>query len=377
MPAHQLELGRGQVLSNQMPTEQQPAGHHDRNSSALLASEQAAASGAVIEHQGSALPTGLSELQARDQRYVWHPFTQMAQWQPLVITRGQGAYLIDEEGRRYLDGVSSLWANVHGHGHPALDEAVRAQLSQLAHSTLLGLSHPPAILLAERLVQLFHLLSQWMNAVHELRRESAWGDVAPRLLLRPHDDQQSLQLVPQKLSGRLPREHGDNTTLERVASARLIIFRFNRREISFIACQRFEPLGRRSGRVIYRLHIIRAGPVHRGDNRQPDGAIVPLSPSIHHFDFWKSLFLSAALIQALDRAVAVRDNHHGGRTGLRFGWKLRQGWMGKKDQRKLDIAVTRASAPKDSKRSSTLPSKIIAREPVRHSVTYLSSRASC
>ena len=154
MPAHQLDLELGQVLSNQMPTEQQPAGHHDRNSSALLASEQAAASGAVIEHQSSALPTGLSELQARDQRYVWHPFTQMAQWQPLVITRGQGAYLIDEEGRRYLDGVSSLWANVHGHGHPALDEAVRAQLSQLAHSTLLGLSHPPAILLAERLVQL-------------------------------------------------------------------------------------------------------------------------------------------------------------------------------------------------------------------------------
>lgn len=90
----------------------------------------------------------------RDRRYVWHPFTQMADFEPLVITAGEGAYLIDESGRRYLDGVSSLWANVHGHRRPELDQAVTAQLGRIAHSTLLGLSHPPSIELAEQLIVL-------------------------------------------------------------------------------------------------------------------------------------------------------------------------------------------------------------------------------
>lgn len=103
----------------------------------------------------AAPPTGADASYAeRDRRYVWHPFTQMADFQPLVITAGEGSYLIDEDGRRYLDGVSSLWANVHGHRRPELDQAVQAQLGRLAHSTLLGLSHPPSIELAERLIGL-------------------------------------------------------------------------------------------------------------------------------------------------------------------------------------------------------------------------------
>lgn len=73
---------------------------------------------------------------------------------PLVIERGEGCELIDTEGRRYVDGVSSLWVNVHGHGHPHIDAAVREQLDRLAHSTFLGLTHPPAIELAERLIAL-------------------------------------------------------------------------------------------------------------------------------------------------------------------------------------------------------------------------------
>src|SRR5688572_22371035 len=92
-----------------------------------------------------------------DRRHLWHPFTQHATWAeapPLVIVRGEGCYLYDEAGRSYLDGVSSLWANVHGHGHPAIDAAIRSQLGQLAHSTMLGLSHPPAILLAAELVRI-------------------------------------------------------------------------------------------------------------------------------------------------------------------------------------------------------------------------------
>jgi adenosylmethionine---8-amino-7-oxononanoate aminotransferase len=92
-----------------------------------------------------------------DKRHVWHPFTQMQQWledDPLVIERGEGNYLLDLEGNRYLDGVSSLWTNLHGHGRPELLEPIRAQLDRLAHSTLLGLANPPSILLAERLARL-------------------------------------------------------------------------------------------------------------------------------------------------------------------------------------------------------------------------------
>ena len=92
-----------------------------------------------------------------DHRYLWHPFTQMQEWEtepPLIIERGQGPYLFDSEGRRYLDGVSSIWVNVHGHRHPALDRALTAQLGKIAHSTLLGLSNPPAIELARALVRI-------------------------------------------------------------------------------------------------------------------------------------------------------------------------------------------------------------------------------
>jgi adenosylmethionine-8-amino-7-oxononanoate aminotransferase len=79
----------------------------------------------------------------------------MRQWMnddPLIITHAQGMHLIDSDGNRYLDGVSSLWCNVHGHRVPRIDEAIRDQLQRVAHSTLLGLSNEPAILLAERLV---------------------------------------------------------------------------------------------------------------------------------------------------------------------------------------------------------------------------------
>jgi adenosylmethionine-8-amino-7-oxononanoate aminotransferase len=88
---------------------------------------------------------------------VWHPFTQMESWRgeraPLIVS-GEGAFLVDSEGRRYIDGVSSLWCNVHGHRHPRIDAAVRGQLDRIAHSTLLGLSHPGAEELARRLIEI-------------------------------------------------------------------------------------------------------------------------------------------------------------------------------------------------------------------------------
>jgi adenosylmethionine---8-amino-7-oxononanoate aminotransferase len=93
------------------------------------------------------------ELADLDHAVVWHPFTQMAEWHPLVIGRGEGNYLFDQDGRKYLDGVSSLWCNVHGHHHPKLDQALRAQLEKLAHSTFLGLTHEPGIRLAAALLE--------------------------------------------------------------------------------------------------------------------------------------------------------------------------------------------------------------------------------
>jgi adenosylmethionine-8-amino-7-oxononanoate aminotransferase len=96
-------------------------------------------------------------LRAWDRDHLWHPFTAQADWaaaDPLVIDRGEGVYLFDTEGNRYLDGNSSLWCNVHGHRHPRLDAAVKAQLDRVAHATLLGTTHPTAITLARRLVGL-------------------------------------------------------------------------------------------------------------------------------------------------------------------------------------------------------------------------------
>ena len=89
-----------------------------------------------------------NELIDLDRRVTWHPFQQMAEWSPLMIARGEGSWLFDTEGNRYLDGVSSLWCNVHGHRHPRLDAALKAQADQLAHSTFLGLSHEPGVRLA-------------------------------------------------------------------------------------------------------------------------------------------------------------------------------------------------------------------------------------
>jgi adenosylmethionine---8-amino-7-oxononanoate aminotransferase len=90
-----------------------------------------------------------------DHAYVWHPFTQMQEWlaeDPLIIDRAEGNYLFDTEGKRYFDGVSSLWCNVHGHGRPELVQAIRHQLDSVAHTTMLGLANVPATILAKKLI---------------------------------------------------------------------------------------------------------------------------------------------------------------------------------------------------------------------------------
>ncbi|MDX6655809.1 MAG: adenosylmethionine---8-amino-7-oxononanoate aminotransferase [Solirubrobacteraceae bacterium] len=95
------------------------------------------------------------DLRAADRAHVWHPFTQMRGWQSEaapIIERAAGTTLYDTDGNAYIDGVSSLWCNVLGHRHPAIDAAVKAQIDKVSHTTMLGLSHPGAIELAQRLV---------------------------------------------------------------------------------------------------------------------------------------------------------------------------------------------------------------------------------
>lgn len=94
------------------------------------------------------------ELIAWDKTIYWHPFTQMAEYEPLIFERAEGCELIDIDGNRYIDGVSSLWCNIHGHRHPRIDQAVRDQLERVAHVTALGCSNPTTIMLAKRLVDL-------------------------------------------------------------------------------------------------------------------------------------------------------------------------------------------------------------------------------
>ena len=92
-----------------------------------------------------------------DKRYIWHPFTQMKDYMdtnPLVIEKGDGCYLIDMAGNKYIDGVSSLWVLVHGHGKKELVDAVEKQSKILCHSTLLGLANVPSILLAKKLIEI-------------------------------------------------------------------------------------------------------------------------------------------------------------------------------------------------------------------------------
>lgn len=95
-----------------------------------------------------------------DHAHCWHPFTRQAEWcgrghEPLVLVRGEGSWLWDSEGRRYLDGNSSIWTNIHGHAHPVINAAIQAQLEKTAHTSFLGFSHPLAGELAARLCGFF------------------------------------------------------------------------------------------------------------------------------------------------------------------------------------------------------------------------------
>jgi len=96
-------------------------------------------------------------LKAYDKKYVWHPFTQMRDWESaeqIVITRGEGSWIIDSEGNRYLDGVAAIWTNVHGHCRKEINDAIKRQVDRLEHSTLLGLAGEQPAILAKRLIDI-------------------------------------------------------------------------------------------------------------------------------------------------------------------------------------------------------------------------------
>ena len=95
-----------------------------------------------------------ADWQQRSRRHVWHPCTQSIRLEavpPLPIARGEGVWLIDHEGRRYLDATSSWWVNLFGHAHPAINAALKDQQDTLPHVMLAGCTHAPAVELAERL----------------------------------------------------------------------------------------------------------------------------------------------------------------------------------------------------------------------------------
>lgn len=94
-----------------------------------------------------------------EKAHVWHPFTPMDAWmaeehEPLMIESGRGCVLVDQNGREYLDGNSSIWTNIHGHNHPVINAAIKAQLDRVAHTSFLGYTHGNAALLASSLTQL-------------------------------------------------------------------------------------------------------------------------------------------------------------------------------------------------------------------------------
>ncbi len=100
------------------------------------------------------LKHNLQDLRDWDRTHVWHAFTQMAEYEPFIVERAEGCVLTDIDGNHYIDGVSSLWCNIHGHRHPKIDAAIRAQLDRVAHVTNLGSSNPTTIRLAKRLIEI-------------------------------------------------------------------------------------------------------------------------------------------------------------------------------------------------------------------------------
>jgi adenosylmethionine-8-amino-7-oxononanoate aminotransferase len=143
-------------------------------------------SGGAAPATGAAARPALTELQRRDLAHVWHPCSQMKDYEelpPIVVERGEGAWLTDEHGKRYLDAVSSWWTNLHGHGHPRIAAAVARQARELEHVIFANFTHRPAIRLAEELCA---LLPAGLTRVFFADNGSAAVEVALKMSFQHH-----------------------------------------------------------------------------------------------------------------------------------------------------------------------------------------------
>ena len=108
-------------------------------------------------HEQMNVETTKEQVESWDKKYLWHPFTQMKDFvneEPLIIVDGEGVILRDINGKEYIDGISSMWCNIHGHRRKEIDNAIKDQLDKVAHTTLLGMSNIPSARLAKRLVEI-------------------------------------------------------------------------------------------------------------------------------------------------------------------------------------------------------------------------------
>ncbi|MEM8955495.1 MAG: adenosylmethionine--8-amino-7-oxononanoate transaminase [Verrucomicrobiota bacterium] len=134
------------------------------------------------------MPPSLSEL---DKSHFWHPFTQMQDWcapdhEPLIIKSGKGAILTDTKNNEYIDGNSSIWTNIHGHNHPAINEALKIQLTRISHASALGLTNPSAIKLAAKLTSFFADTTPPLNKVFFSDNGSTAIECAVRMAIQFH-----------------------------------------------------------------------------------------------------------------------------------------------------------------------------------------------
>lgn len=121
-------------------------------------------------------------IKQRDARVIWHPYTPMKIWpEAIAITKGEGAYLVDEDGNRYLDAISSWWVNLHGHAHPYIAQRVAEQLHTLEHCIFAGFTHEPAVKLAERLLE---ILPQGLSKIFYSDNGSTAVEVAIKMALQ-------------------------------------------------------------------------------------------------------------------------------------------------------------------------------------------------
>ncbi len=171
-------------------------------------------------------PPPPSQLSKWDRQYVWHPFTQMQEWEqeePLIIEKAQGTYVYDIYGNKYLDGTSSIWVNLHGHRHPTIDKAIRAQLRKVAHSTLLGAASPPSIVLAKELIK---IAPKGLTRVFYSDNGSTAVEVALKMAIQ-YWQQQSYPARKKKKFVRLDLAyHGDTAGSMSVGGVRLFHERF-------------------------------------------------------------------------------------------------------------------------------------------------------